>query len=218
MKPGRASRSPGGDVPKLNDSGLPNPMEVPQNPTPPQETDSQKFSGLAHLSDSHRMLLLRSCILSIVYGGNKKKRLAPERTAVDIKNILISKKRTKAMLETLDNYIEKHNIGFFLDFKHNGRMTLGAYYKLLNKIKFESHTAGSAVVKIGELGDKFFVIIKGKVSVLIRRKNFDGESYVGHPNVKYFQEQGYYDINLCNILFHQNIKNHRGSTGGEFDY
>jgi hypothetical protein len=218
MNPGRASPSPGGDVPQMNYSGLTIQTEAPRTLTSPQQAIMQKFGGLAHLSDANLMILLKSSILSIAYGGNKKKRLAPERTAVDIKNILISKKRTKSMLETVDNYIEKHNIGFFLDFKHNEKMSLGKYYKLLNKIKFESHTAGSAVVKIGELGDKFFVIIKGKVSVLIRRKKFDGESYVFHPNVKYFQDQGYYDMNLCNFLFHQNIKNHRGSTGGEFDH
>lgn len=202
MNPGPASPSPGGDDPQLNELGIPIPVEPPRTLTPPHLAVTQKFSGLAHLSDVNRVLLLKSSILSIAYGGNKKKRLAPERTAMDIKNILISKKRTKAMLETVDNYIEKHNIGFFLDFKHNGKMSLGAYYKLLNKIKFESHAAGSAVVKIGELGDKFFVILKGKVSVLIRRKNFDGESHVFHPNVKYFQDQGYYDMNLCNFLFY----------------
>jgi hypothetical protein len=69
--------------------------------------------------------------------------------------------RTDQDIEDLDIYF-RENPFFKNNTQENGKSSTEMIYKVMG---FEAIKAGDYVMKIGEMGTKFYIILRGKVSV-----------------------------------------------------
>lgn len=106
-----------------------------------------------------------------------------------VKEALLSDKKSENQLSVLNEYM--NTIKFFRGYKK--KMTPDSYLQLLKKIKYEEHKCGHPLIKIGEIGDKFFIILKGEVFIMIRRKNLT--TVREYPkNWQKFKDMNLYDL------------------------
>ena len=52
------------------------------------------------------------------------------------------------------------------------------YELLMKKVRFEKYEAGETVCKYGEIGNTFYIILTGRVNILVPKNNEQGKFYL----------------------------------------
>ena len=88
---------------------------------------------------------------------------------ISVTDILKKNNRTNDELKILDEQFSK--IKFFSDNKK--KMDQESYYKLLRYLSYEKISSNQIVFRQGDMGDKFYVILKGNVDVFVRKPDIE---------------------------------------------
>lgn len=84
----------------------------------------------------------------------------------DVVHILKKKNKSPKDIEVLDKRFEK--IKFFAEFR--SKIEPESFQKLLKSLSYEKVSMNQLVFRKGETGDKFYIILKGSIAVILQNK------------------------------------------------
>ncbi len=89
---------------------------------------------------------------------------AVKRTSFDrVVEILRAESRTEGMVGELENYFETNK--FFADLIKSAG--IDSFHLCLKRMRYEKAEKGDTVMTYGEYGDKFYIILKGRLSIIV---------------------------------------------------